>query len=248
MSTLEFFPDNLPDPEPRNRPAHLRSKNEERSVGGQVFDFLLILVLVLVTIAGVRHFVAQRFYIPTGSMEQTIMPEDYVLASRLTPNTVPVRRGDIVVFHDSGHWLGEANSDKVPVWEKGLVWLGLKGDRSSQQLIKRVIGLPGDRVSCCSPEGRLVVNGIAVKEPYLAPGTLPSEEPFDVRVPEGRIWVMGDNRQNSADSRAHMDLDGKGSVPLSDVLGRAVAITWPISRMSFLEDYSEVFSQVPNAK
>lgn len=220
---------------------------ESEPLWRQIAEFLLVAFLVVLVMASIRHFVVQRFYIPSASMSSTLEPGDYVLASRLTPKPFAVERGDVVIFNDSGHWLGEPEELSSPLWEKSLVWLGLRNDRAHQQLIKRVIGLPGDRVKCCDAQGRVSVNGVSINEPYVRSGEAPSTIPFDITIPAGRLWVMGDNRGYSADSRLHRDKPGDGSIPESDVLGKAIAVAWPWDRMHWLRSYSNVFDAVPPA-
>jgi signal peptidase I len=111
--------------------------------------------------------------------------------------------------------------------------------------VKRVIGLPGDTVECCDSQGRLIVNGVPIDEPYIAPGSNPSDIEFKVVVPEGSYWVMGDNRGNSTDSRFHQDLPSKGFVAQDFVVGKAFVISWPVSNFEWLSNYPEVFSDVP---
>jgi signal peptidase I len=175
-----------------------------------VVELSVVVVIALVVSFGVRSWLARSFFIPSASMERTLLVGDRVIVNELVPRLVPLQRGDVIVFRDPGGWLGQA---------KG-------GD-----LIKRVIGLPGDRVTCCGHDGRLSVNSRPVDEPYvtLPPGVRRvASTDFDVTVPDGAAWVMGDNRWNSADSRAH------GPVPISDVVGRAVFVSWPASRWSWL--------------
>jgi signal peptidase I len=143
-----------------------------------------------------------------------------------------------------------AEPDKPPV-VAAIDWVletvGLTASDANDHLIKRVIGLPGDHVSCCNALGQMSVNGVPLDEPYikLKPGeTVASEVPFDVTVPEGSLWVMGDNRDNSADSRYHQDQPGGGFVPIKNVVGRALWITWPTDRWTFLDNYSHVFAGI----
>lgn len=159
---------------------------------------------MLLTVA-VRAFLVQAFVIPSGSMEPLLQPGDRVVVSRLHADDV--RRGDVIVF------------DGADVFAPD-------GD-----FTKRVVGLPGDRVACCSPTGALTVDGEPLAEPYVYPGDRPSEVRFDVVVPPGRLWVMGDHRSVSADSRAHLGDPGGGMVPQDRVIGRVVAIVWPLDRV-----------------
>lgn len=120
------------------------------------------------------------------------------------------------------------------------MFVGLVPDPSSQHLVKRVVGLPGDTVECCGPEGRVEVNGQALDEPYVAPGAAPSDVPFEVTIPEDKIWVMGDHRNASADSRFHNER-GAGFIDLGDVEGKASVIAWPVSRLGVIDSHHEVF-------
>jgi signal peptidase I len=129
--------------------------------------------------------------------------------------------------------------------EDGLTFVGLLPDNSEQHLVKRVIGLPGDHVSCCSPDGKVTVNGVALDEKYVNPAEVPLVRDFDVVVPAGKVWVMGDNRNHSADSRAHMDSNG-GFIDLVDVEGKAAVVAWPLNRWAALDNYPDVFKSVPS--
>ena len=111
--------------------------------------------------------------------------------------------------------------------------------------MKRVIGLPGDKVVCCDADGLVTVNGVPITEPYIGSNP-PSEIEFSVEVPEGHYWVMGDNRPNSTDSRYHQDLPTKGFVPVSVVVGNAFVISWPFENWTWLDNYPETFRDVPN--
>lgn len=186
-------------------------------------ELAIIVVAALLVSFLVKAFLVRSFVIPSGSMETTLLIGDRVLVNELVPRAVPLQRGDVIVFRDPGGWL-----------EPGM------GD----DLIKRVIGLPGDHVSCCDAEGHLSVNGHAVDEPYaqLSPGSdRVAADDFDVTVPAGQLWVMGDNRPISADSRYH------GFVPQSDVVGRAFVRMWPVDRWGALGRYPEQWDEVPAA-
>ena len=184
---------------------------------------LLLLVLL------VRAFLVTPFGIPSASMEDTLLVGDRILVSRLT-SPADLQRGDIVVFDAS-----QAFNLRVP--ERGVVQTlveagqSLLGKGQPTDYVKRVIGLPGDRVKCCAPDGRLEINGVAVDEPYLAPGAVPSTMTFDVTVPDDRFWVMGDNRGASADSRAHLGDPGSGMVPGEDIIGKVWVRYWPLGRL-----------------
>lgn len=200
----------------------------------------LTMVVALLIALTLKTFFVQVFVIPSGSMEQTIQIGDRVLVDKLTPwfGSEP-HRGDVVVFKDPGGWL---ENDRKPntdgPFTRGVKQVfssvGLLPSENEQDLIKRVIGVGGDTVVCCDTQGRITVNGTAINEPYIAPGSVPSRSPFQVKVPAGRLWVMGDHRDLSADSRYHMGNPGQGTVPLSDVVGRAFLIAWPLGRFQQL--------------
>lgn len=197
----------------------------------------LLLAIALVLALGIKTFVVQAFYIPSPSMENTIMPGDRVLVNKFSPwfGAQP-QRGQIVVFADPGGWLPDTptpdTSNIVVRWIKDVfTFVGLLPSDDQHDLIKRVIGIPGDEVKCCDKQGRLTVDGVPLNEQsYIAPGNLPSTIVFDVHVKAGFIWVMGDNRGDSADSRFHMTDKYGGMVPISDVVGHAFVLIWPPSR------------------
>lgn len=160
---------------------------------------------VVVVAALVRAFVLQPYVVPSGSMEPLLRPGNRILISPLPS----VERGDVVVFRAPGWTVGRAAGDVY---------------------VKRVIGLPGDRVRCCATDGRIELNGSALTEPYLEPSERPSTATFDVRVPAGRVWVMGDHRSASSDSRAHLDPGGNAHAPtiaVDDIRGQVLAVAWP---------------------
>lgn len=213
-------------------------------------DVLVVVVIALVVAWGVKTFLVRSFYIPSRSMVSTLEVNDRVLVNELVPNVIDVGRGDVVVFKDPGGWLGNAPAYNPTPVEWALDTVGLGSSDSSQYLIKRVIGLPGDRVVCCDADNRLTVNGEPITETYLREPDMPASNTiFDVTVPEGKLWVMGDNRNESADSRAHTGSAGGGFVDIDDdVVGRAFVITWPVERWSGLGDFPEVFARVPDAQ
>ncbi|MGA5822557.1 signal peptidase I [Kitasatospora sp. NPDC094028] len=229
----------------RRRSARRAARRRRRSL---LREFPLIILVALVVALVLKTCLIQVFVIPSGSMEQTIQVGDRVLVDKLTPwfGSEP-QRGDVVVFKDPGGWLEQDHkaSDDGPVLgaaKQVLTFVGLLPSNDEQDLIKRVIGVGGDTVECCDAQGRLSVNGRPVSEPYLAAGNPPSRQPFKVKVPPGRLWVMGDHRDVSADSRFHMGNPGQGTIPLSGVVGRAFAITWPLDRMHQLDEPSSLSS------
>lgn len=197
----------------------------------------------------IKTFLVQAFFIPSSSMEQTLLVGDRVLVSKLAPGPMDVHRGDIVVFKDPGGWLPEQTDPDVAPWRaavtEGLTFVGLLPQDSGEHLIKRVIGMPGDTVECCDDQGRVLVNGTPLDEPYLAAGAVPSEMEFSVVVPEGGLWVMGDNRQNSQDSRYQQGAPGGGTVPLNHVVGVAFVTVWPVDRWHALRNPGATFADVP---
>ncbi len=205
-------------------------KSYLRELPGIVITALVISVLI-------KTFLVQAFYIPSGSMENTLLVDDRVLVNKLTDKSDEVHRGDVVVFRDPGGWLNgpSATTGSGPVsWLRdALVFVGLAPAVGEEDLIKRVIGVGGDKVACCD-QSRVTVNGVPLDEPYLFPDDDPSLEEFAVTVPKGELWVMGDHRSVSEDSRAHRNQPGKGFVPIDDVVGRAFTIVWPLDRTQLL--------------
>lgn len=211
-------------------------------------DLAIIVVVALCLSFLVKTFLVRSFYIPSGSMENTLQINDVILVNELEPNLMPIHRGDVVVFTDPGGWLPSTmkQTNTNPI-EWALSLIGLAAPDSNDHLVKRVIGLPGDHVSCCNALGQLLVNGSPLIEPYIVvpPGeTDAAAVHFDVVVPKGELWVMGDNRYHSQDSSLNQSLPGHGFVPESDVVGRAFVITWPIMHWSWLGNYPETFRSV----
>ncbi len=188
----------------------------------------------------VRGLLVESFYIPSGSMEPTLRPGDRILINKIG-GASSLQRGDLVVF--DGTRIFAEPSARPGSDQRSAVGriIGSMASRLSIHLnesdyVKRVVGLPGDHVACCDARGLLTVNDVAVDEPYLYPGDKPSALTFHVTVAAGRIWVMGDHRSDSADSRAHLGDPGGGMVPLDDVIGRAGLIYWPPSRVGVLPE------------
>lgn len=206
---------------------------------GSIFRELPFLVVVaLVVSLLVKTFLVQFFYIPSGSMENTLQIQDRVAVNRLPFTSKNISRGDVVVFRDPANWLPEvSDSSSSPIIAKiktGLVAVGVLPNPAKQYLVKRAIGVAGDHVVCCTKEGLLTVNGTPITEPYIFAGNVPSDMNFDVTVPKGKIWVMGDHRGASADSRYHQDDINKGMVPLSRVTGRVFAVIWPLKNATYI--------------
>ncbi|WP_338677979.1 signal peptidase I [Streptomyces sp. SCSIO 30461] len=204
---------------------------------------LLVGIALLLALL-IKTFLVQAFSIPSDSMQNTLQRGDRVLVDKLTPwfGGEP-ERGEVVVFHDPGGWLDGEPTPEPNVMQQFLSFIGLMPSSEEKDLIKRTIAVGGDTVEC-KAGGPVKVNGKALDEPYIYPGNTPCDDaPFGpLKVPEGKIWVMGDHRQNSRDSRYHMEDANKGFVPVDEVVGRAVVVAWPIDRWSTLP-VPETFDQ-----
>lgn len=222
--------------------------------GWKVFlrDLVLILLAAILISFLIKTFLIRSFYIPSASMEQTLVKDDRVIVNQLEPGLIPIERGDIVVFKDPGGWMPPADDQPTNGFlgavDAVLEFIGLAAADGNEHLIKRVIGLPGDSIVCCDDFGHITVNGTPIEEPYI---TLPAgvtkvtPDTFDVTVPDGSLWVMGDNRYRSADSAHQLEHNPDFAyVPVENVVGRAVLINWPVNRWAWLDNHPVTFEGV----
>lgn len=239
------------DPSPRpSRTAQDRDRRS-RSIKLFVRDIVIIFIAAIIISVGIKTFLIRSFYIPSSSMTNTLQVNDRIIVNQLVPDVVPLQRGDVVVFRDPGGWLPPPQETDVNPVVGAVDWvlttIGLSASDSNDHLIKRVVGLPGDTVTCCNPVGQMEVNGAPLDEPYL---NLPegvakvSGDDFSQVVPEGSLWVMGDNRYSSKDSRYNTETPSGGFVPIDNLVGRAFVITWPSSHWSWIDNYPDTFRGV----
>jgi signal peptidase I len=244
-----------PKPQQAQPPQDEKSPRKARKSRSFWRELPLLIVIALTIALLIKSFVVQAFFIPSSSMENTLDIGDKVLVNKLVYHFRSIQPGDIVVFNGDGSWdpvpaPAKSSSDPLvrlydvtlnPLYHS---ILGLFGTAPGQtDYIKRVIGVPGDRVACCNANGDMTVNGVALHEQsYLYPGNAPSTQRFSITVPAGRLWVMGDHRSVSWDSRGHTSDPGNGTIPENKVIGRAFMIVWPPSRWRIL-DIPSTFGQ-----
>ncbi len=224
----------LPDG-PAGRGRHARGQSPRSTGDGPlrwIRESAIIVVSALVLSALVRAFLIQAFYVPSASMEDTLLISDRIIASKITTTMSGVSRGEVVVFKDPGDWLPDPGP--LPGGVRGavrsaLTFIGLLPSDTGQDLVKRVVAIEGDRIACCDAGGHIVLNGVPLVEDYVKGPT--DQVRFDVVVPEKSIFVMGDNRGDSRDSRFHLD-DNDGGVPVANTVGRVVLVVWPLSRFT----------------
>jgi len=234
------------------RPHSKKAPSKKRSVLLFIRDLLIIFVVALLISFMIKTFLIRSFYIPSGSMENTLQIDDRIIVNQLEPGLIPIKRGDVLVFKDPGGWLlPQPEIVQNPIVASAdwlLSVIGLSAPDSNDHLIKRAIGLPGDHVVCCNALGQMSVNDIPIDESeyVLLPAgqTAVSKDDFDVTIPAGSLWMMGDNRYNSKDSRYNGDTAGKGYVPIENVVGRALVVSWPLAHWAWLDDYPDVFRDV----
>ena len=213
--------------------------------GSLLRELPLLVILALVVSLLIKSFLVQFFYIPSGSMENTLQVKDRVAVNRIPFIGNDISRGDVIVFRDPAGWLPEASSvdgNKVTnAIREGLVLVGIVPNLAKQYLVKRVIGVAGDNV--VAKDQVLTINGKPTNEPYIFAGNTPSDTDFNITVPEGKVWVMGDHRGASGDSRVHQDDVNNGMVPVEKITGRVVATIWPISQIGFISSQDPLSSK-----
>jgi signal peptidase I len=230
--TAEQPPDQPPPPS-----RHGRREDKPNSF---LRELPILIAVALVLALLIKAFLVQAFYIPSESMEDTLKKGDRVLVNKLVYHTRSIHRGEIVVFNgkdtsfeSTPEFTATRSNNVIARFFRSVgsaIGIAPPGEKD---FIKRVIGVAGDRVACCT-NGKVTVNGVPLTETYLKPGVTPSDQTFDVTVPKDRLWVMGDNRANSSDSRAHIDASDHGYIPTHKVIGRAFIKVWPFSHFGVL--------------
>ena len=213
---------------------HKKDKNKKKPSIGR--ELLTIVGTALILSILVRTFLIQAFYVPSASMEETLQENDRIIVSKISTKLTGIDRGNVIVFHDPGGWLGEGfpNPYDTPVG-RVLQAIGIVPANSGNDLVKRVIGVANDKIECCDMQGRITVNGVGVDESYTKDGVTSDQVTFSVLVPEGNVFVMGDNRGNSEDSRFHLDKNN-GMVPVEEIIGRVAMRIWPVGRIGGIEN------------
>ena len=213
---------------------HKKDKSKKKPSIGR--ELITIVGTALILSILVRTFLIQAFYVPSASMEDTLQENDRIIVSKISTKLTGIDRGNVIVFHDPGGWLGEGfpNPYDTPVG-RVLQAIGIVPANSGNDLVKRVIGVANDKIECCDVQGRITVNGVGVDESYTKDGVTSDQVTFSVLVPEGNVFVMGDNRGNSEDSRFHLDKNN-GMIPVEEIIGRVAMRIWPISRIGGIEN------------
>lgn len=217
-----------------------------RTLWAAVRELLITVGIALILSSLVRIFLFQVFYVPSASMEDTLLLQDRIVATKVTKPFTDIKRGEIVVFKDPGDWLPEYESNRN-LFLHFLSVVGLLPTDAGDDLVKRVIGIAGDNVKCCSENGRILINGVELNDQsFIKPDTETNQVEFDITVPEKRVFVMGDNRPDSRDSRFHLET-AYGTVPEKNIVGAVHLRIWPFSRFSTLK-IPESFNLIPDAK
>lgn len=247
----------MTDTHPASQTDSEATERRRKTRGVKLFirDIILIFLAAIIISVGIKTFLIRSFYIPSSSMENTLQVQDRIIVNQLVPDLVDVEHGDVVVFKDPGGWLTPQPAESRPPLVEAVDWMlsviGLSAPDSNDHLIKRVIGLPGDDVACCNAFGQMSVNGVPLDEPYLKlpdKVTKVSKDDFAVTVPADSLWVMGDNRYNSCDSRCNTSGPTRGFVPLDQVVGRAFLVSWPAENWSWLDNYPATFAGVEDGQ
>ncbi len=229
----------------RTRRRHLRpSRGDGFRRGARETAFIIVSALILSAL--VRALLVQAFYVPSASMEDTLMVSDRIIASKISTRISGVARGEVVVFRDPGDWLPDPPPPADTLRNKArsaLTFIGLLPSDTGQDLVKRAIGIAGDRVACCDAQGRIEVNGVGLDEPYIEGPT--DQVAFDIVVPPQSMFVLGDNRGDSRDSRYHLEVNN-GAIPLASAVGRVVLVVWPFTSFGTLP-IPTTFGSIPAA-
>ena len=212
--------------------------------GSLLREFPILVIVALAVSIVIKTFLVQFFFIPTGSMENTLQVNDRVAVNKVPFIGKSINRGDVVVFRDPDNWLPEpyvADQNKyLAIVKDAFVAVGVLPNPTKQYLVKRVIGVAGDKVQCCSKDNKLMINGVEIDEPYIFAGNIASDTKFNVTVPAGKIWVMGDHRGARADSRFHQDDINNGMVPTSKITGKVVGVIWPLKNLGIVDSFSSL--------
>ncbi len=212
--------------------------------GSFLREFPILIIVALAVSIVIKTFLVQFFFIPSGSMENTLQINDRVAVNKVPFIGKSIKRGDVVVFRDPDNWLPEPyigdQNKYLAIVKDVFVAVGVLPNPAKQYLVKRVIGVAGDKVECCSKDKKLMINGVEIEEPYIFAGNTASDTNFNVTVPAGKVWVMGDHRGASADSRFHQDDINNGMVPNSKITGKVVGIVWPIKNLRIVDSYSSL--------
>ncbi len=217
-----------------------------RALWAAVRELLIVVGIALILSSIVRAFVFQAFYVPSASMEDTLLLEDRIIATKITKPFTDIQRGQIVVFKDTGDWLPVFDTNKNTFLHL-LSVVGLLPSDAGDDLVKRVIGIAGDNVKCCSPGGKILINGTELfDDDFIKPGVETNQVEFEITVPKNRIFVMGDNRPDSRDSRFHLET-AYGTVPVKNVVGPVQIRIWPFNRFATL-GIPDAFKIIPDAQ